>query len=252
MISVFVFVIHSLWTRCPNGMRTERPSVAWVIVCGPKVLTIQSNSNIASGQSAFKNFMMLWKPGYSACACTSCAFLEGWETSACACTKIMRRPSRRCPYEESGACFKQGNPVFCLKCKIDINTKAFEDFNNDCKRHLDRRRRIITLIAEMMRSDDGTSPNTAMVKLQQDLTRNHLQYNCAKRCLNRCTEYLAKNMQQLIDQSANEKLQWFLNPIWFFLHCEVTWFRTVHNKIFSPDFFRFMNSYSGFHEMPSL
>jgi len=73
---------------------------------------------------------------------------------------------------------------------------------------LDRRRRIITRIAEMMRIDDNTSANDdAMVKLQQDLIRTHLQYNCAKRLLNRCTEYLAKNMQQLTEQSATEERQ---------------------------------------------
>ena len=134
-------------------------------------------------------------------------FEKAEKTSACACTKIMRVRSRRCPYEESGVCFKKGNPKFCLKCKIDINSKAIENFNNDCKRHLDLRRRIITRIAEMMRSDDNTSANDAMVKLQQDLIRTHLQYNCAKRLLNRCTEYLAKNMQQLTEQSATEERQ---------------------------------------------
>jgi hypothetical protein len=53
-----------------------------------------------------------------------------------------------------------------LKCKIYIDTKAIEEFKNDCKRHLDRRRHIVTRIAAMMRSDDGTSSKTNVMKLQ--------------------------------------------------------------------------------------
>ena len=60
---------------------TERLSVASVIVYDPKVLNLESITNTSSGESAFENFMLYWFqcPGYSACACTSCAFRECWE-----------------------------------------------------------------------------------------------------------------------------------------------------------------------------
>jgi hypothetical protein len=35
------------------------------------------------------------------------------------------------------------NPAFFLKFKIDVHTTAIKDFNNDLKRHLDRRWRNI-------------------------------------------------------------------------------------------------------------
>ena len=161
--------------------------------------------------------------------------------------------SWKCPCAESSTCFTDANPAFCLKFKIDVHTTAIDDFNNDCKTNLDRRWRIITWNAKNMWSDDGTSPNTAMVKLQHDLTRNHLQYNCAKRLLNRYKGFLAKNMHQLTEQSATEKVQWFLNPIHSFCIVRLhDYEQFTINSLFVPYFFRFMNSFSGLYEIPKF
>jgi len=93
---------------------------------------------------------------------------------------------------------------------IDTYSRGIEHYGNRCKQAQDRRRQIISKIADLMRSedDDARSPtHSEILKHQKELVQTHLRFNSAKRVKNNLACTLVKLMAKLTAESAEWKLK---------------------------------------------